>query len=172
MEDKRFCDNSDKKVVINNITESNCLNSNNYRNNAQLNNNIHTHWYQKQFKTHGDSITCNLNTLIHNNILSSQYFKEIFASKGYNEILDEIIMNAKYSEPWTVGTNGIPSTLYCCLYKLMVSHLSEGQVKHLLNYQDSPYIRCAGFLYIRYLCDPKDLWTWLSPYILDEQGNQ
>ena len=133
-------------------------------------NNIYVNSHQKPFKTHGDPVSCNLNSLIHNNILSNQYFKEIFASKGFNEILDEIILNAKYADPWTVGTNGIPSTLFCCLYKLMVSHLSEGQVKHLLNNQDSPYIRCAGFLYIRYLSDPKDLWTWLSAYILDEQG--
>lgn len=126
----------------------------------------------KPFKTHGDPVTCNLNTLIHNNILSNLYFKELFSSKGFNETLDEIIQNAKYAEPWTVGTNGIPSTLFCCLYRLMLCQLSEGQVKLLLNNEDSVYIRCAGFLYVRYLCDPKDLWSWLSPYILDEQGNQ
>lgn len=79
-------------------------------------------------------------------------------------------MNVKYAEPWTVGTNGMPSTLFCCLYRLMVLQLSEGQVKQLMNNEDSVYLRCTGFLYVRYLCDPKELWNWLSPYLLDEQG--
>lgn len=35
--------------------------------------------------------------------------------------------------------------------------------------QDSPYIRCMGFLYLRYGCDPKELWEWFSPYIDDPE---
>ena len=39
----------------------------------------------------------------------------------------------------------------------------------MLNHVDSPYIRCIGFLYLRYACDPKELWTWFMPYLYDEE---
>jgi pre-mRNA-splicing factor 38B len=125
----------------------------------------------KQFKIYGDGVTCNLNSLLHNNILSCQYFKDQLMNLGFNEIIDIIIQHVKYAEPWTIGTNGIPSTLFCCLYKFMIMRLSEQQVKFLINNQDSPYVRCSGFLYIRYLCDPNDLWSWMSPYLLDDKRN-
>merc|ERR1711975_210383 len=27
--------------------------------------------------------------------------------------------------------------------------------------------RAIGFLYLRYICKPKDLWTWFEPYLND-----
>jgi pre-mRNA-splicing factor 38B len=121
------------------------------------------------FKTHGDPVSCNLNPLILNNILSCQYFKEEVALKNFNEILEEIIKNVNYSEPWAIGTTGVPSTMFCCLYKLMLLKLTENEVKFIINQAEYPFIRCAGFLYLRYLCEPKHLWDWFSPYILDEK---
>lgn len=121
------------------------------------------------FTIYGDPLTCNLNSLILNNILSCQYFKEDCAMKGFNEIIDEIIQNVTYAEPWAVGISGVPSTLFCCLYKLMLLKLTEGQVNYLINCIESPYVRCVGFLYIRYLSDPKDLWNRLSPFLDDDK---
>eukprot|EP00971_Amphidinium_carterae_P078828 1559647-Amphidinium_carterae.1 len=39
----------------------------------------------------------------------------------------------------------------------------------LLENKDSPYIRCCGFLYIRFGCAPEKLWDHLGEYCLDEQ---
>jgi len=39
----------------------------------------------------------------------------------------------------------------------------------MLNHVDSPYIRCIGILYLRYVSDPKELWDWLMPYLYDEE---
>jgi pre-mRNA-splicing factor 38B len=39
----------------------------------------------------------------------------------------------------------------------------------MLNHVDSPYIRCIGFLYLRYACDPKEIWDWFMPYLYDEE---
>lgn len=122
------------------------------------------------YKTMGDPISCNLNPLILNNILSCQYFKEVVASKGFNEILEEIVNNVTYTDPFAIGVTGVPSTMFCCLYKLMLIKLTENQIKFMLSYCDNVFIRCAGFLYLRYLCDPKNLWDWFSPYLLDEQS--
>lgn len=39
----------------------------------------------------------------------------------------------------------------------------------LLDHPDSPYIRGIGFLYLRYVCDPKVVWSWIEPYINDDE---
>lgn len=31
------------------------------------------------------------------------------------------------------------------------------------------YIRAIGFLYLRYVCAPAELWEWLSYYLEDEE---
>ena len=46
--------------------------------------------------------------------------------------------------------------------------LTVRQVQGLLDYEDND-VRAIGFLYLRYLLPPKDLWKWFSPYFDDEQ---
>lgn len=42
----------------------------------------------------------------------------------------------------------------------------------MLDHVDSPYIRCIGFLYLRYVSDPSRLWDWVSPYLYDKEPVQ
>mmetsp|Transcript_22353 Transcript_22353/g.54139 ORF Transcript_22353/g.54139 Transcript_22353/m.54139 type:complete len:385 (+) Transcript_22353:592-1746(+) len=42
----------------------------------------------------------------------------------------------------------------------------------MLEHVDSPYIRCIGFLYLRYAADPATLWSWFEPYLHDEETVQ
>lgn len=42
----------------------------------------------------------------------------------------------------------------------------------MLEHVDSPYIRCIGFLYLRYAADPSTLWSWFEPYLYDEESVQ
>lgn len=42
-------------------------------------------------------------------------------------------------------------------------------MKMLLDHPDSPYIRAIGFLYLRYVGDPKDVYQWIEPYLYDEE---
>lgn len=42
----------------------------------------------------------------------------------------------------------------------------------MLDHVDSPYIRCIGFLYLRYAADPATLWSWFEPYLHDEETVQ
>ena len=42
----------------------------------------------------------------------------------------------------------------------------------MLDHVDSPYIRCIGFLYLRYAADPSTLWSWFEPYLYDEEPVQ
>lgn len=42
----------------------------------------------------------------------------------------------------------------------------------MLDHVDSPYIRCIGFLYLRYAAEPASLWPWFEPYLHDEEPVQ
>ena len=39
----------------------------------------------------------------------------------------------------------------------------------MIEYKLNPIVRCCGFLYIRYCCDPEYMWSWLRRYLLDEE---
>ncbi|XP_028800568.1 pre-mRNA splicing factor SR-like 1 isoform X1 [Neltuma alba] len=103
------------------------------------------------------------------NILSSDYFKELYRLKTYHEVIDEIYNQVDHVEPWMTGNCRGPSTSFCLLYKFFTMKLTVKQMHGLLKHPDSPYIRAVGFLYLRYVADPKTLWNWFEPYVKDEE---
>lgn len=42
----------------------------------------------------------------------------------------------------------------------------------MLEHADSPYIRCIGFLYLRYAAAPETLSSWFEPYLHDQEPVQ
>jgi len=117
----------------------------------------------------GDSSTFNMNEVLRQNILQCQYFKDLFNIRTYTDTAEEITKRATHAEPWVSAASNIPSTLFCCLYKLMMMRLSDVQIKGLLEYRGCSYVRCVGFLYLRYCCNPDHLWDWFSKYLLDDE---
>lgn len=52
----------------------------------------------------------------------------------------------------------------------MTLRCTTNQMQMLLDHVDSPYIRAIGFLYLRYIGDPKDVYSqWIEPYLYDEE---
>lgn len=45
--------------------------------------------------------------------------------QSVEQVVEEIIKNVQYTDPWVVGANGVPSSLFCCLYRLMLMRLTE-----------------------------------------------
>ncbi|KAL3525057.1 hypothetical protein ACH5RR_013429 [Cinchona calisaya] len=103
------------------------------------------------------------------NILSSDYFRDLLRLKTYHEVIDEIYNQVDHVEPWMTGNCRGPSTAFCLLYKFFTMKLTVKQMHGLLKHPDSPYIRAIGFLYLRYVADPKTLWSWYEPYIKDDE---
>eukprot|EP00920_Eleutheroschizon_duboscqi_P025449 GHVT01062632.1.p1 GENE.GHVT01062632.1~~GHVT01062632.1.p1 ORF type:complete len:516 (-),score=108.12 GHVT01062632.1:388-1725(-) len=116
-----------------------------------------------------DTTTFNVNNLLRSNILASEYFKSLYGLKTYHEVVDEIFHYADHAEPYCSQSNRAPSTLFCCLYKFFTMRLTVNQMNELLEHADSPYIRCAGLLYLRYTHPPEKLWQWYEPYLLDDE---
>jgi len=120
-----------------------------------------------EIQSSGRSIEGLMEKVLSVNILSSDYFKELFKYKTYHEVVDEIYNQVDHVEPWMTGNCRGPSSAFCLLYKLFTMKLTVKQMHGLLKHQDSPYIRAIGFLYLRYVAEPKTLWSWYEPYIKD-----
>ena len=74
------------------------------------------------------------------------------------------------TEPWSAGTARHPSSLFCILMRMLDYRLTHKQMQTMLTHRDSPYIRCVGFLYLRYAYDLKMLYDdWFADYLLDEE---
>lgn len=63
-----------------------------------------------------------------------------------------------------------PSTAFCLLLRLFTIRCTESQMKLMLDHVDSPYIRCIGFLYLRYAADPNIIWKSFQPYLYDQEA--
>lgn len=50
--------------------------------------------------------------------------------------------------------------------------LTYENLRRLVESQDSPYIRCAGFLFIRYALPPDHLWPWCAEFLCDTEEFQ
>ncbi|CAF1044479.1 unnamed protein product [Adineta ricciae] len=137
----------------------------------------------------GNKDSMNLNSLVLNNIMASQYFKNsLYEKKTYHEVVDEIYYQVRHLEPWEkgsrktsgltgmcggvrgVGGGGIVSTAFCLLYKLYTLKLTRKQVISLTTHTDSTYIRALGFMYIRYTQPPNELFEWFEEYLDDTES--
>ncbi|PAN25869.1 hypothetical protein PAHAL_4G330300 [Panicum hallii] len=122
-----------------------------------------------EIQSSGRSIDVLMEKVLSVNILSSDYFKELYKFKTYHEVVDEIYHQVDHVEPWMTGNCRGPSSAFCLLYKFFTMKLTVKQMHGLLKHPDSPYIRAIGFLYLRYVAEPKTLWTWYEPYIKDDE---
>ncbi|KAL0463118.1 UNVERIFIED_CONTAM: Pre-splicing factor SR-like 1 [Sesamum latifolium] len=122
-----------------------------------------------EIKSSGRPIDQLLEKVLCMNILSSDYFRDLLRLKTYHEVIDEIYVTVTHVEPWMTGNCRGPSTAFCLLYKFFTMKLTVKQMHGLLKHPDSPYIRAIGFLYLRYIADPKTLWSWYEPYLKDDE---
>merc|ERR550537_680270 len=124
-----------------------------------------------------------MNPLLLGNIRTTDYFKNLAEIREFNDFVDQVYYDAKMVVPWVPGTHnqrrtsgmcsaargvsdaGIPSETFTLLFKLFTLKPSAQQLAIMINHGDSPYIRAIGFLFLRYLCDPKKLWAWFENYL-------
>ncbi|GMI09962.1 hypothetical protein TrVE_jg14185 [Triparma verrucosa] len=116
----------------------------------------------------GNEETFNLNSMLYKNITQCSYFLRLCKSVGdFSQAVDEIYYKVTHVLPFTPGSSRDPSSCFCLLVRLLTIRCTKKQIFTLLNHLDSPYIRCVGFLYLRFTLDPKDLWGFYKGYIYD-----
>ncbi|GFR41101.1 hypothetical protein Agub_g1746 [Astrephomene gubernaculifera] len=119
---------------------------------------------------YGSSTTFNLENVLRQNILGSDYYRQTCTTlNNWSDIVDEIYENVDHVEPWMSGNARGASSAFCLLHRLFTLKLSVKEIKDMLDHRDSPYIRAVGFLYVRYVADPKTLWNWCGPYVKDQE---
>ncbi|KAJ6999242.1 hypothetical protein NC653_010047 [Populus alba x Populus x berolinensis] len=99
-----------------------------------------------EVQTNGKPIDSLFEKVLCMNILSSDYFKELYRLKTYHEVIDEIYNQVDNVEPWMTGNCRGPSTSFCLLYKFFTMKLTVKQMHGLLKHKDSPYIRAVLLL--------------------------
>lgn len=74
---------------------------------------------------HGSKTTYNLENVLRQNILASDYFKETCMNlTSFEEVVDEIFLNVKHVEPWMSGNARGASTAFCLLYRYVQNDTS------------------------------------------------
>ncbi|KAF9438272.1 PRP38 pre-mRNA processing factor 38 domain-containing protein B [Entomortierella beljakovae] len=117
--------------------------------------------------THGNQRTMNLNSVIFQNINDSPYLKTLGDLESFQEIVNEAQRNVKSMEPYLKGST--PSTAWVVMYKFWTLPLTVRQLENLIDHPHSVYLRGIGFLYLRFVCKPDQLWDWLGAYLEDDQ---
>lgn len=74
-----------------------------------------------------------MSELLRSSIQKSTYFKELLGLVSFEQVVEEITATVNNTEPWVSGSNAVPSSLFCCLYRLMQMRLTEKQVYQLVR---------------------------------------
>eukprot|EP00747_Dinoflagellata_sp_TGD_P137236 gnl/TRDRNA2_/TRDRNA2_175656_c1_seq2.p1 gnl/TRDRNA2_/TRDRNA2_175656_c1~~gnl/TRDRNA2_/TRDRNA2_175656_c1_seq2.p1 ORF type:complete len:571 (+),score=127.38 gnl/TRDRNA2_/TRDRNA2_175656_c1_seq2:125-1837(+) len=112
--------------------------------------------------------TFNIPTLLREHIVESAHYKVLEKMDSIDQIVEEIYQYADTVEPYSMAGQ-TPSALFCCLYKLFNMGLSRVELQRLLDDRNNVYVRCCGFLYVRFGIPSDQLWSWLDEYILDDE---
>mmetsp|Transcript_55209 Transcript_55209/g.162313 ORF Transcript_55209/g.162313 Transcript_55209/m.162313 type:complete len:595 (-) Transcript_55209:113-1897(-) len=107
--------------------------------------------------------------LLQTHVVECAHFKSLMTLETFEQLVDETYQFANSVEPYMANSGTLPSALFCCLYRFFTLGLDGRQLRRLLDNQESPYIRAAGFLYVRYGLPHDQLLSWLGEYVLDDE---
>lgn len=117
----------------------------------------------------GSDRTFNLNEMLASNIVASAYFKSLAVFTTFQEMVNEIKTHVDHVEPWSAGTQRVPSTAFCILFKLCTLHATRNQMTRMLSAAGTPHVRGIGFLFLRFTAPFADLWGWFEPHVDNEE---
>jgi len=113
--------------------------------------------------------TFGFSDMLRAHIVESAHFKTLMAMDSFEQVVEELLQYADTVEPYSQHSSQTPSCMMCCLYRLFEIDLKAPLLRQLLESTESPFIRCCGFLYIRFGLAPDQFWPWLGEYVLDEE---
>merc|ERR1719337_459920 len=86
--------------------------------------------------------------LLQTHVVECAHFKSLLTLETFDQLVDETHQFANSVEPYMANSGTLPSALFCCVYRFFTMALDRRQVRRLINSTESPYLRCAGFLYV------------------------
>mmetsp|Transcript_121222 Transcript_121222/g.343021 ORF Transcript_121222/g.343021 Transcript_121222/m.343021 type:complete len:728 (-) Transcript_121222:143-2326(-) len=109
----------------------------------------------------------NCSPLLLEQILKSSYYRSLSGINLLDEFVQEIVQYCADTMDVYKSTME-PSCFICCVYRLHTMSLQEEELRYITDNQDSPLVRCVGFLFMRYSVPPEELWERLEEFILDD----
>jgi len=107
--------------------------------------------------------------LLQTHIVECAHFKSLLTLETFEQLVEETYQFANSVEPYMANSGTLPSALFCCLYRFFTMGLDGRNLKRLIENQDSPYIRCCGFLYARLGLPHDQVLGWLGEYLIDDE---
>lgn len=107
--------------------------------------------------------------LLQTHVVECAHFKSLLTLETFEQLVDETYQFANSVEPYMANSGTLPSALFCCLYRFFTLGLDSRQLRRLIDSQESPYIRCCGFLYVRLGLPHDQVLPWLGEYLLDDE---
>lgn len=117
----------------------------------------------------GNPKTYGFTGLFQTHVVECAHFKSLLTLETFDALVDETYQFANSVEPYMTNSGTIPSALFCCLYRFFTMQLDAHSLKRLMNNQESPYIRCCGFLYARMGLPHDQILGWLGDYLMDDE---
>jgi len=112
-------------------------------------------------------------SVVQSHILDARYFETtLMLIQGFDDLIDEATNYVKSVEPYMPDSTTMPSPFFCIVYRLFTLGLDGRQVRKLIDRTDSPYVRCMGFVYLRFGLHTDKLWGWFGDYVMDDEDFQ
>ena len=111
--------------------------------------------------------TFGFSAIFHSHVVESTHFKTLLAMEHFEDVVEEVNQFVDTVEPYLLNSGTTASPMSCCVGRFMHMGLQRRQLKSLLENDDNVFIRCAGFLIVRFGLPPEQMWNWVGEYILD-----
>ncbi|CAJ1421429.1 unnamed protein product [Effrenium voratum] len=113
--------------------------------------------------------TFNCSPILKDQILGSSYFKSVLQLTNMDEIIAEIKNYADTLDVYNPGSSTAPSNFICQVYRIFTLPEAE-DLSQLQVVLDSPtaIVRCAGFVYLRFVVPAAKLFDKLEEYLFDD----
>lgn len=97
------------------------------------------------------------------------HYKTLLEMSDVGQIIDEICEYADSVEPYMQAGTTMPSPLFICVYRFLSMGLAAHHLRSILEHEEAPLVRAAGFLFVRFGMPPEKLWHWLGEYVMDDE---
>lgn len=114
--------------------------------------------------------TFNCSPMLKDQIFGSTYFKSLLSITALEDLVDEIGRYADTIDVYNGGSTVSPSCFICQVYRLFTLPQAEDmeEIQALIDNNKAPVVRCAGFLYMRFVVAPAHLWEKMEEYLFDD----
>lgn len=115
--------------------------------------------------------TFNCSPMLKDQILQSRYFKTLLSSiTTLEDLIEEITKYADTLDVYNAGSMTSPSCFICQVYRLFTLPYAEdlGELQTIVDHMNCAEVRCAGFLYMRFVVAPALLCEKFEEYLFDD----